>query len=64
MRIATWNINRCRPGSPTRAVTLTSLMAKVDADVWVLTETFQDPSRGQATRWLPTQPTHLIAKRD
>src|SRR4051812_30650594 len=42
MRIATWNIDRCRPGSSARATQLAELMGHVKADVWVLTETHRD----------------------
>lgn len=50
MRIATWNLNRCRPGSTARAAKLLDLMALVEADVWVLTETHQDFSPGPGYR--------------
>jgi hypothetical protein len=42
MRVATWNLNRCRPGGSARAEQLQSRMAAVAADVWVLTETHRD----------------------
>lgn len=45
MRIATWNIDRCRPNS-VRAVRLLEHMNGVEADVWVLTETFRNFSPG------------------
>lgn len=38
MRIATWNLDRYRPGSP-QAVRVLEWMNRVGADVWVLTET-------------------------
>jgi endonuclease/exonuclease/phosphatase family metal-dependent hydrolase len=50
MRIATWNLARCRPGSSARAVRLAELMAEIAADVWVLTETHRDFLPGPAYR--------------
>src|SRR5262245_36493386 len=46
MRIATWNLNRCRPGSSARAAKLAVLMTQIGADVWVLTETYRDFTPG------------------
>ena len=45
MRLATWNLNRCRTGS-VRANRLRKGINQVDADVWVLTETYIDFSPG------------------
>lgn len=50
MRIATWNLNRCRPGSSARAAKLLDLMVPVEADVWVLTETHRGFSPGPGYR--------------
>jgi endonuclease/exonuclease/phosphatase family metal-dependent hydrolase len=38
MRIATWNVERVKPGAR-KAAAQTRRMADVDADIWVLTET-------------------------
>ncbi len=46
MRIATWNLGRCRAGASPRAGKLLALMTHVAADVWVLTETWRDFSPG------------------
>ncbi|MGB3790023.1 MAG: endonuclease/exonuclease/phosphatase family protein [Phormidesmis sp.] len=46
MRLATWNINRCRPNATTRASALRKGMRHVNADVWVLTETHVEFSPG------------------
>ncbi|MBL9094689.1 MAG: endonuclease/exonuclease/phosphatase family protein [Planctomycetaceae bacterium] len=43
MRVATWNLARCRAAS-VRAARLRDWMARIDADVWVLTETYCDLS--------------------
>ncbi|MEM6599457.1 MAG: endonuclease/exonuclease/phosphatase family protein, partial [Cyanobacteria bacterium P01_C01_bin.69] len=45
MRLATWNINRCRHNSA-RADRLQKEMDQVNADIWVLTETHIDLSPG------------------
>lgn len=45
MRLATWNLNRCRPNA-TRANALRKGMNHVNADVWVLTETNVEFSPG------------------
>lgn len=50
MRLATWNLGRCRPGSSARAATLLDLMARIGADVWVLTETHRDFPPGPGYR--------------
>jgi hypothetical protein len=42
VRIATWNLNRARPGHGKRTSALLDHMTTVSADVWVLTETFRD----------------------
>jgi hypothetical protein len=41
MRVATWNLARCRPRATVRGPALRGWMADVNADVWVLTETFR-----------------------
>lgn len=46
MRIATWNLDRCPPGASARGSTFLAMMAEVNADVWVLTETYQAFSPG------------------
>jgi hypothetical protein len=45
MRIATWNLDRCRPGS-VRATRIIDAMTRVAADVWVLTESYRDFTPG------------------
>jgi Endonuclease/Exonuclease/phosphatase family len=45
MRVATWNLNRCKSSEP-RAGRLQERMAEVGADVWVLTETYRDFAPG------------------
>lgn len=45
MRLATWNINRCRHNTA-RADRLQKRINQVNADVWVLTETHIDFSPG------------------
>jgi hypothetical protein len=50
MRIATWNLARCRPGESARAARLLELRSLVDADVWVLTETHREFSPGAGYR--------------
>jgi hypothetical protein len=45
MRIATWNIDRCRPGSRL-AIEHQIVMTGIEADVWVLTETYRSLSPG------------------
>ncbi len=42
MRLATWNLERCRPGASAKAAQLLEWMGRIDADVWVLTETHRD----------------------
>ena len=46
MRLATWNLDRCRPSATERANALRNAMYKVNADVWVLTETHVEFSPG------------------
>lgn len=46
MKVATWNFARCRPGHSARATWLRDQMARIPADVWVLTETHRDFSPG------------------
>lgn len=46
MRIATWNLNRCRAAGSDRAKRLLGQIETVEADVWVLTETYQDFTPG------------------
>lgn len=52
MKIATWNLDRCRPLSR-RGSNLSGHMAGIDADVWVLTESFRD--------FAPTEQHRLVA---
>lgn len=40
MRIETWNLESCKAFSPVREVSFRQAMAKVNADIWVLTETW------------------------
>ena len=42
MRIATWNLDRCHPGMTARSGNLSAIMAGLDADLWVLTETYRN----------------------
>jgi hypothetical protein len=51
MKIATWNVDRVRPGNGARSERIRRAIAEVDADVWVLTETHPDftPGEGFAT---------------
>lgn len=46
MRIATWNLARPTGGSQPRAIALLDHMRRVDADVWILTETHEELSPG------------------
>lgn len=46
MRLATWNLERCRSNTAKRATALRRDMHHVNADVWVLTETHVDFSPG------------------
>ena len=48
MRIATWNVESLRKLTPEREEAFHKAMAKVDADVWVLTETWKTFSPGAA----------------
>jgi endonuclease/exonuclease/phosphatase family metal-dependent hydrolase len=50
MRIATWNLDRCHPGKSDRKERLAEQMAHVNADVWVLTESFRDFAPGDDHR--------------
>jgi hypothetical protein len=50
MRIATWNLNRCPFGSSTRCIKLLEWMERIDADVWVLTETYRTFTPGSHYR--------------
>ena len=45
-RIATWNLERCSSRAWRKASLQQERMALVDADIWVLTETFVDRSPG------------------
>ena len=45
MRLATWNINRCRPNAA-RADRIQQGINQVNADVWILTETYVGFSPG------------------
>lgn len=49
MRVATWNLARCKPGSAS-ARQLTNWMLRINADVWVLTESNIALSPGPAFR--------------
>lgn len=40
MRISTFNLARCKPGASQRTGSLRRIMSEIDADVFVLTETF------------------------
>ena len=42
MKIATWNLESVRPLTPPRRAAFLDAMRKVDADVWVMTETWAD----------------------
>lgn len=42
MRIATWNLESLKTLTPERDAAFRPAMAKIDADVWVLTETWYD----------------------
>ena len=42
MKIATWNLESVRPLTPPRRAAFLDAMQKVNADVWVLTETWAD----------------------
>jgi len=46
IRIATWNLERCPSGRKALAEAQQRRIAEVDADVWVLTETFTDRTPG------------------
>jgi len=46
MRIATWNVESLRSLTPARETAFHQAMATVDADVWVLTETWTNFSPG------------------
>ena len=46
MKIATWNLESSNRLTPTRRTALLKAMQKVNADVWVLTETWTDFSLG------------------
>jgi hypothetical protein len=41
MRVATWNLARCSPEPSDRVAELLGWIARIDADVWVLTEMHQ-----------------------
>ncbi len=47
IRIATWNLQCVRPGTGARTARISSAIAKVDTDVWVLTETHEHFSPGE-----------------
>jgi len=44
IRIATWNLERCSSSAWSKAPAQQRRLAQVDADIWVLTETFTDRS--------------------
>ena len=50
MKIATWNLDCVRPGLGARSVRIRESLGRVDADVWVLTESHPDffPAPGYA----------------
>lgn len=50
MRIATWNLESTNRLTPSRRTAFLRAMAEVDADVWVLTETWVDFSLGAGYR--------------
>ena len=68
MRIATWNLERVRPGAGVRSQRIRDAIAGIDPDVWVLTESHADfvpapgyvrhavsaeaPDRGGGERWV------------
>ena len=52
-RLATWNLDRANPKSTARLATLQSHMETIDADIWILTETWQQIA--------PSPAHHLIA---
>ena len=68
MRIATWNLERVRPGTGVRSQRIRDAIAGIDPDVWVLTESHADfvpapdyvrhavsaeaPDRGGGERWV------------
>ncbi len=45
MRIATWNLERCSPNTQ-RASRINEYLSNINADVWVLTETYRDFAPG------------------
>lgn len=47
LRIATWNLDRVRPGTGVRTERIRAAIEKVDSDVWVLTETHERFSPGE-----------------
>jgi hypothetical protein len=42
MRIATWNLQRVRPGVGVRSQRFRDAISSIDPDVWVLTESHAD----------------------
>lgn len=50
MRIATWNLDRCPSAASARGEVLAKQMVRVEADVWVLTESFRGFSPGPGYR--------------
>jgi len=50
MTVATWNLERVRPGSGVRTQRLRRALEMIDADVWVLTETHREFSPGASYR--------------
>ncbi len=62
MRIATWNVESLRSLTPARETAFRETMASVDADVWVLTETWTNffPGTGYALAAESETATDLI----
>lgn len=54
MKIATWNLESSKPFTPTRRTAFLDAIRKVNADVWVLTETW--------THFLPPPAYRLVAQ--
>ena len=52
MRVATWNLQSDRALTPRREAAFRRAMDEVDADVWVLTETWGGFAPGPAYQWV------------
>jgi hypothetical protein len=46
LRVATWNLERCNPKSKARRQRLVEYINRIDADVWIFTETYESFSPG------------------